>query len=115
MQDATNLSNNLQDKAELLVFLGRLGEAQRAAAEALRLATEKGDEHGIRYSHGYRGWAASLSGQLRPAALDFALANALEKKMFGNELCSLRGVQWAELLVGAGHPPHGSQSPYLRS
>ena len=48
MQDATNLSNNLQDKAELLVFLGRLGEAQRAAAEALRLATEKGDEHGIR-------------------------------------------------------------------
>lgn len=103
-QDAHNLSIDLRNEAELLVFLGSLSEAQRMASEALRLATEEGDEEGIRYRHCYRGWAAALAGQLRPAALDFALANALEKKMFGVELCSLRGIQWAELLLRSGHP-----------
>ena len=38
LQDAHNLSIDLIE-AELLVFLGRLSEAQRAASEALRLAT----------------------------------------------------------------------------
>ena len=113
-----NLSIDLYIEAELLVFLGRLSEAQRAASEALRLATEKGDERGIRYSHCYCGWAAALSGQLRPAALDFALANALEKKMnpVGDGLYSLRGIWWAELLrperpSSASHPTHEGQSP----
>jgi len=104
VQDALNLSIGLQNEATLLVSLGRLSEAQRAASEALRLATEEGDEEAIRYSHSRRGWTASLSGQLGPAALDFALANALEKKMFGEELCSGRGVWWAELLLRSGHP-----------
>jgi tetratricopeptide (TPR) repeat protein len=80
--------------------LGRLSEAQRTSSEALRLAAEEGDEKLIRYSHCHRGWAGALAGQPRPAALDFALGNALEKKMF----YGLRGVWWAELLVRSGHP-----------
>jgi hypothetical protein len=87
-------------------LLGRLNEAQRTASEALRLATEERGEIGILNSRSYRGWAASLSGQLRPAALDFALVNALEKKndSDGDELYGFRGVRWAELLVRSGHP-----------
>lgn len=74
--------------------MGRLSEAQRTASEALRLATEEGDEDPILYSHSYRSSAASLSGQLRPAALDFALADMLEKKKRpdGAEFYGLRGV-----------------------
>ena len=41
LQDAHNLSIGLCNEAELLVFLGRLSEAQRTASEALRLATEE--------------------------------------------------------------------------
>ena len=99
-----NLSIDLYNEAELLVFLGRLSEAQRTASEALRLATGEGDEKRVCNSHSIHGWVAAAAGQLRPAALDFALANALEKKMLGNELCSTRGIQWAELLVRSGHP-----------
>jgi len=106
VQDAYNLRIGLDNQAELLVFLGRLSEAQRMASEALRLATEVRGEDEIRDSHCYRGWAAALSGQLRSAALDFALANALEKKNDpdGDELYSGRGIHWAELLLRNGHP-----------
>jgi tetratricopeptide (TPR) repeat protein len=106
LQDALNLSRGLCNEAVLLVFLGRLSESQRTFSEALRLASEEGDEEEICDSHCFRGWAASLSGQLRPAALDFALANALHKKMdrVGAELYGLRGVWWAELLVRSGLP-----------
>ena len=44
MQDAKSLSSGLQNKSELLVFLGRLADAKETAAEALQLASEKSDE-----------------------------------------------------------------------
>ena len=44
LQDAHNPSIGLRNKAELLVFLGRLSEAQHAAVEALRVAIEDRNE-----------------------------------------------------------------------
>jgi tetratricopeptide (TPR) repeat protein len=101
-----NLSIGLQNETDLLVYLGRLAEAQQTASEALRLATRERDEAEIRDSHTYHGWAALLFGQVRSAAEEFARANELQKKddPEGNELYSVRGIQWAELLFRTGHP-----------
>ena len=83
MKDANNLSIGLQNKSELLVFLGRLADAKETATEALRLALETSDEKEVSHSYAYRGWAVALSAsskQLHSSAEDFALANELEKK-----------------------------------
>ena len=54
--------------------------------------------------HAIRGWVETLSGQIHSAAEDFTIANELEKKgsSVGDELYSMSGIQWAELLVRAG-------------
>ena len=109
MKDAINLSIGLQNKSELLVFLGRLADAKETATEALRVALETSDEKEVSHSHAYRGWAVALSAsskQLHSSAEDFALANELEKKHHPKsvELYSGRGIRWAELLLRSGHP-----------
>src|SRR5438045_3905156 len=62
-------------------------------------------------SHTSHGWAASLYGEVRSAAADFALANTRHKKKspYGEELYGLNGIQWAELLVRSGHPALASR------
>ena len=106
---AKNLSRGLQNKSRLLVFLGRLADAKETATEALRVALETSDKEEVRDSYAYRGWAVAMSAsskQLLSSAEDFALANELEKKNDpdSDELFSLRGIWWAELLLRAGHP-----------
>ena len=79
LDDAKNLGIILQNESELLVIMGRLAEAARTAGEAVNLTVREGDEPEIRDCHGYRGWAACLSGQVRPAARDFAVGNEMER------------------------------------
>ncbi|HKM55839.1 MAG TPA: AAA family ATPase, partial [Isosphaeraceae bacterium] len=114
MQNAINLSIGLQNKSELLVYLGRLADAKETATEALRLASENKDERQVFSNYAHRGWAATLSAsskQLLSSAEDFALANELEKKNDPDfaELYSLRGIQWAELLLRGGHPSQAAR------
>jgi hypothetical protein len=103
----------LQNQAILAVSLGRLTEAEDRAAEALGLDTEAlgldrevRRVRRIRDSYVLRGWVRALSGQVRVAAEDCAGANALEKEdaPHGDELYSIRGIWWAELLIRSGHP-----------
>jgi SIR2-like domain len=105
MGDASSLSTGLQNESEALICLGQLDEARRSNDVALGLAIRERDEPGILTSYAYRGLSMSLSGQVLPAAEDFAFANELEKKndYDGVQLYSLDGVHWAELLVRVGH------------
>jgi tetratricopeptide (TPR) repeat protein len=106
MQNVKNLSTGLQNESELIAILGRLAEARHISTEALQLATQEYHEWGMLGSRTYRGWIETLSGQIHCAAEDFAIANEIEKKNdpIGDELHSLRGIQWAELLLRGGHP-----------
>ena len=109
MQHAKNLSGCLINKSQLLVYLGRLADAKETADEALRLALETSDQQQVLVSNAQRGWALALSAssrQLHSSAEDFALANVLEKKNDpdSDELYSLPGIHWAELLLRSGHP-----------
>ena len=104
MEDWVALSADLRNQSYLLSTLGRLAEAQRTGTEALRLATQERVAFLVCDGYAYRGWVAALSGQVRAAAEDFALANELEKKhpVAGTELHSLSGIHWAELLIRSG-------------
>jgi len=114
MQDDRNLSIGLRNISNLLVYLGRLADAKETADKALRLASENKDERQVFSNYAHRGWAATLSAsskQLLSSAEDFALANELEKKNDPDfaELHSLRGIQWAELLLRGGHPSQAAR------
>lgn len=99
----------LQNKSELLVVLGRLPEAARAADEAISDATRERDEMEIRDSYAYRGWASALSGRVAAAAYDFTLGDLMEKlHVLGmlpesGKFYGVRGVQRGELLLRCGH------------
>jgi tetratricopeptide (TPR) repeat protein len=111
IRDSVSVSFGLHNRSELLAMLGRLAEAQRTATESLHLARREHDEKAILFSHAYHGWDKALSGQVLPAAEDFAFANELEKKndLEGNELYGLRGVWWTELLLRSVHPTLASR------
>jgi hypothetical protein len=111
IQNEIILSNSLQNGSELLASLGRLAEARRTATEAINLAAQKRDEEEVCYSKTTHGWVAALSGQVCPAAEDFAIANEVEKKNDpdGDELYGTRGIWWAELLIRSGYPALASR------
>ena len=115
IQNASYLSTSLRNEAELLVFFGRLSEAQRTAAEALFCARQNRDEAELDNDHAYHGWAAALLGRINAAAENFAIANELEKKNHyqGAELYSSRGIWWAELLMGSGHSTLASERTHV--
>jgi tetratricopeptide (TPR) repeat protein len=101
---AINMSSGLGNKATLFVTLGRLAEAHHTATEAIRYAMQGGDTLRTVLCHAYRGWAATLSGQVRPAAEDLVLINEVKKRFpdtVGDH--SLRGFRWIELLLLTGH------------
>lgn len=101
--DMEGLSIDLQNQADLSVSLGHLADAVTRATEALGLARKLGNEMEMCRSHAYRGWARSFSRQVRAAAEDFATANVLEEEASGSkELATIRGTQWAELLLRTG-------------
>jgi tetratricopeptide (TPR) repeat protein len=105
MDYTRDLSIGLRNSAGFLVGLGRLAEAEHAAAEAVALAEADRDDRGLRFSRVDRGWVDGMRGQVHRAAGDFAWANALERKASPRkrELYSLRGTRWAELLLRSGH------------
>ena len=105
MNHRHNLTIGLQNSAEFLVSLGRLAEAEQTATEAVALAEADRDDRALLSSLAYRSWVHGMRGQVRRAAGDFARANALQKKddPGGHELYSVRGTQWAELLLRSGH------------
>lgn len=107
--DARDVSIGLQNQAALAVYRGRLAEAADRQTESLGIARGARIEGSMKYGYAYRGWTQELSGQVRAAAEDFATANGLEKKATGQELYSLRGTQWAELLYRAGHAALGAR------
>lgn len=104
--DSKNLITDLRNESELGIALGRLADAQQSATEALDLAIAEKDEEAICDSLASRASATSQAGRVSDAADDFARANELEKKndADGDELYSLRGLQWAELHLRTGHP-----------
>ncbi len=126
-RDASNLSRGLLNVSELLALLGRLVKAESAATEAIKLARRERIWRKISSGYGIRVWSATLSGQLKSAAEDLALADDAEKRAnyeelsetfglyarslntSGNELESLLGIHGAELLVRSGHPAAASQ------
>ena len=105
MNDTRNFSADLQNQTELFVFLGNLAQASSRSKEALSFSCDYGFESSVCASNAVRGWVRTLSGQVRSAAEDFAIANALEKRNHsdGAELHRLRGIKWAEMLVRVGH------------
>jgi len=105
MNDGYNLSIGLRNKAEFLVCLGRLAEAEQTATEAVALAEADRLDWGLQFSLADRGWVRGMRGQVRHAAGDFARAHALENKYYPdrNELYSLNDILRAELLLRSGH------------
>lgn len=102
--DKQNFSIGMQNVSGALAILGRLTEARRALNEAIRFALRQDDLQDVANSYTLMGWVESLSGHVRTAAEVFAIANALQKKKFPDELGldELSGVHWAELLARSG-------------
>jgi tetratricopeptide (TPR) repeat protein len=99
--DKVNLSIDLRNQSELLTVQGALAEAERTALEALALAREIKQDTAIRNSLCYLADAQALEGRNLDALAAFDEANKIEKRTNpdGDELFSLRGVQWAHLLL----------------
>ena len=101
--DGSNLSRNLLNLANVETFLGRLGDAVRHASEARELAIQASDRDAAN-SYAYLAFAASLHGEIFAASKGFAEANAIENRadFEGDDLYSIRGIQWAEHLLRTG-------------
>ena len=102
MLDNRNLSITLQNRAEFLLATGRLREAVADTDESLPLARALGDFELLRNAYARRGRAQTLSGTLKAAALSFARAMVLQKRL-GGELLGAAGAWWSELLVRTRH------------
>jgi hypothetical protein len=111
LQEWGNLCVGHQSETELFIWLGRLKEAERSAEDALRIAEEKMNSKEVRkreltyQSYAYRSWVLLLAGQVNAAAAGFARANELSKTTDadGDELYSVGGIAWSELLLRANH------------
>ena len=68
---------SLQNLAECLGYLGQIGPARDAAAEALSCADSGGDRTQIRNSHVYLGWLAGLGGDAAEAEQQFTAADQI--------------------------------------
>jgi len=105
LDDPTELSIHLQNHVELLVDLGRLGDAELDVREALALARQASDERGECNALAYLGRVLGLQGQIAEALTAFDDADQIERRVHheGASLYSTRGIWWAELLLRLGH------------
>lgn len=102
--DSKSISIVLHNQSELHWYLGEWGQAANAATKALEFAENAAESISIKIAFAFHGAALAACGQVRQAAEFFAQANALEKQHDpdGDELYSLCGVQWSELLMRSG-------------
>lgn len=108
-EDWKNVSIGLQNSCTVQIDLGDLCGAMDSAGQALDLATTVRDDRQVRISAARRGYATALLARgeaLRHGLADFARANALQvaTKPDGDELYSLRGTQWADIMLRGGRP-----------
>ena len=82
--------------------IGRLRDAVRHATDALEVAIRVEADDEIRDRHAFLAFAASLRGELEMPAKAFAEANIIEGRLYGEKLCSVRGIWWAEYLLRSG-------------
>ena len=102
--DMRDLAIDLRNLAECLGYLGQVGLARDAAAEALTSAQAADDRIGILTSHAFLGWTAGLAGDTAQAERQFTAADRIQvaDSPDGDHLYSLRGIQWAEWLAHTG-------------
>ena len=104
LNDTESIAIGLSNEAFLSVLVGDLQKAVSRATEAADLI------HHIELlrpyvgyeNYAHSGWAHGLSGAVRKAAEFFATAHVWEKEYSGG-LSSIRGTEWAELLLRTGH------------
>jgi len=97
--DYRNVS--LDNETLIAVYTGRLSQAIERATTCLANSDaeiEPSPERWTTFSMTH-----ALSGHTISAAEGFAIANILEKKDGGDELYSVRGIRWGDLLVRTGH------------
>ena len=104
--DTLNLSISLRNLADCLGYLGEIGPARDAAAEALSCADSAGDRVKILFSHAFLGWLAGLGGDAAEAGDQFSAADQIQyaDDPDGDHLYSRRGTWWAEWLARTGRP-----------
>lgn len=124
----SNLSMGLENRGQTEVSLGQLTKAASHFTQALEIATRSGNDQRRRNILAWRGYSASLLGEVGSAENDFALANVIENQLdhtarlaltqplptsslanavenqldHTTDLYSLRGVLWAEHLIRIG-------------
>jgi tetratricopeptide (TPR) repeat protein len=108
-RDAGNtraLTVDLQNLAECLGHLGRVGPAREAAAEAFTCAQATGGRQHIRNSQASLGWLAGLAGDTAEAEQQFTAADKIELTYDpdGDHLHSIRGAWWGDWLARTGRP-----------
>jgi tetratricopeptide (TPR) repeat protein len=105
-RDMKNLAVGLQNLAACLGQLGETDPARASAAEALTCAESANDREGIRDSHAYAGWLASLVGDTAQAEEKFTAADQIEvtDHPAGAHLYSINATRWAEWLARTGRP-----------
>jgi tetratricopeptide (TPR) repeat protein len=96
----------LHNQSELLAVLGRLGEAEAIAREALALARAVESEPATQTKGSLARLASILArqGKVGESLAAFDAANVIERRLHpgGAELHSVRGVWWAALLLRIG-------------
>jgi tetratricopeptide (TPR) repeat protein len=102
-KDLKNLSIGLQNLGETEVSIGLLPAAVEHLKESLQLARKVNDEQSVCIDLVWDGFIASLLGDVVQADAAFSEANIIEKRIFRNDLCSQRGIMWAEHLLRTGY------------
>ncbi|MFH0775096.1 MAG: HNH endonuclease [bacterium] len=98
-KDWKNASMGYQNLADLQFRTGRLKESLETVKEALKMTEEAKFDKYIVYSKAYLAWIFYLLGKTKEAENCFREADELEKKISGDRLYSLRGVQYADFLI----------------
>jgi tetratricopeptide (TPR) repeat protein len=111
-KDWENASAGYQNLAGLQFRIGELTSALKSAEEALKMA-EKAERKGyIINSKAYLGQILNLLGRNREAEENFERADELEREMYGDGLCSLRGIQYADFLISENRIDEASDLTY---
>jgi len=104
--DTVNLGIRSQNLTECLGYLGQLGPARDAAAEALACAETTHDREQMGYAHAFLGWLAGLVGDAAEAEQQFTAADQIEviDDSERHHLYGGRGTRWADWLARTGRP-----------